>query len=421
MIKKKCISCDFLKKDPLTEVFRREYFIQLLNKDNNNWNNYYLCIADIDHFKRFNDDYGHFAGDHVLKSFSKCVNDFLVRGEICGRFGGEEFVFLIEHRKERIEEFFDFVKQKLRSIDFESEKLPDITFSLGVSNLELSFDSSFIKADKALYYSKNTGRDKITFYNDMILDQNYKNVLKKDNKTNKSLYFSILGLKNIDAIKYKYGINKKKYLLTRLKEKCERLFKPLDIFIWKDMCICFTFQGISKKNVQGKLNSLSSEKDLYGVINIYPGITEFNYIFQDTFEGFISLDLYRTNRGVHFYDIKMLRNSGNYFFRNQDYKKAYKYFRRAYRLESNKDDEKTVINLTSSLIKLKKYLWAEIILKNRTFPKKTALYYVNLAHSLYFRNKYQESLDICIKGAELFPKNRILKNNISEIKCILKK
>jgi diguanylate cyclase (GGDEF)-like protein len=126
-----------------------------------------LCIvmADIDHFKRVNDNYGHLAGDGVLKEVAKRIKGSLRGFDIVGRYGGEEFL-LILHRAELATA--RMVAERIRSriaatpIDLPKEIL-DVTISMGVAmaKSDESVNSLVERADRALYNAKENGRNQV--------------------------------------------------------------------------------------------------------------------------------------------------------------------------------------------------------------------------------------------------------------------
>lgn len=124
-----------------------------------------LCYAmiDADHFKNVNDTYGHLAGDHVLKSLSRMLQDRLRRTDIIGRYGGEEFgVILINTDSnnafrvmEEVRKNFALVKHKSGDDEFY------ITFSCGIASFSECETPSELNdaADKAMYEAKTSGRN----------------------------------------------------------------------------------------------------------------------------------------------------------------------------------------------------------------------------------------------------------------------
>ncbi len=162
--------------DGLTEVFNHRYFQNALDQEisraERNDNELALVLADIDHFKKFNDDYGHQAGDFVLKEFAAVMKKNLRKYDILARYGGEEFVIILPETNET--DAFA-VAEKLRiaieeaSFSEGSEQYA-VTSSFGVSSARPAIDDTFNKndlinkADHALYTSKENGRNISTIY-----------------------------------------------------------------------------------------------------------------------------------------------------------------------------------------------------------------------------------------------------------------
>lgn len=122
-----------------------------------------LIFVDADHFKAINDTYGHSVGDEVLIEFAQLLQKETYCGELVARYGGEEFVVLCpdttlaqaEKRSERL-------RMAIRSTRMGGHSRLRITASLGVTEVEPgdSVESVLRRADKALYTSKQTGRDR---------------------------------------------------------------------------------------------------------------------------------------------------------------------------------------------------------------------------------------------------------------------
>ncbi len=124
----------------------------------------HLCVAlfDLDRFKRFNDDYGHEAGDEVLKTFAGVLKACTRRMNLSARFGGEEFIsVLIDANPEGALAFAERVRQDLKAVE-----LPwgPITVSCGVAAYEKGMgtpDFLVAAADRAMYAAKEGGRDRV--------------------------------------------------------------------------------------------------------------------------------------------------------------------------------------------------------------------------------------------------------------------
>lgn len=155
--------------DPLTQVFNRGTYNmeidQMIKKFKRYKNPAALIIIDIDHFKKFNDDYGHKAGDAVLTLVAASIKGAVRDTDMVFRYGGEEFVVLLNKLdlKNTLK-----VAEKVRA-QIESHHLMNkgtvlkVTASLGLSCFkEGDIESTiFERADKALYQGKQNGRNRV--------------------------------------------------------------------------------------------------------------------------------------------------------------------------------------------------------------------------------------------------------------------
>ena len=128
-----------------------------------------LFIADIDHFKRVNDTYGHLLGDKVIRAIAKILDDNIKGKDVAARFGGEEFVVLLPDTPldgacllaEKIRTTVEKLSIKRTG---NNEAISNITVSFGVARYKKGEHmSEFVaRADNALYQSKNGGRNRVT-------------------------------------------------------------------------------------------------------------------------------------------------------------------------------------------------------------------------------------------------------------------
>jgi diguanylate cyclase (GGDEF)-like protein len=124
-------------------------------------------MLDIDHFKRFNDDYGHEAGDEVLRAIGEILRTGVRSSDIACRYGGEEFVLVLLDTEVsaavlRLEDICLAVKK--RQCVCRGRTLPGITLSAGVAEFPADGDSPadiLRAADDALYAAKKGGRDRV--------------------------------------------------------------------------------------------------------------------------------------------------------------------------------------------------------------------------------------------------------------------
>lgn len=157
--------------DKLTELVNRNYLIDYLQKvfEEENMEEYWLAMLDIDDFKKINDTYGHNCGDYVLKSVAK-----LIAENSCGmtpcRWGGEEFILvgqMAEHRQQGPGSA-SFVMEKLRravekyDFRYEGRKI-GVTVTIGLSRYEKGqgVDEWINAADTKLYQGKQSGKNRL--------------------------------------------------------------------------------------------------------------------------------------------------------------------------------------------------------------------------------------------------------------------
>eukprot|EP01022_Parablepharisma_sp_SALTPOND_P031948 TRINITY_DN8215_c0_g2_i1.p1 TRINITY_DN8215_c0_g2~~TRINITY_DN8215_c0_g2_i1.p1 ORF type:complete len:862 (-),score=76.44 TRINITY_DN8215_c0_g2_i1:93-2588(-) len=151
--------------DELTGIYNRRKFNEISNYEFYSFlrfgHSFSLILFDIDKFKSVNDTYGHDIGDIVLKDIAKVVSSELREIDMFARWGGEEFVILIQDQSAKDAAF---VAEKLRE-SIENHKfldLPTITCSFGVAQVgEKGLEDLFKRADVALYRAKTNGRNQV--------------------------------------------------------------------------------------------------------------------------------------------------------------------------------------------------------------------------------------------------------------------
>jgi diguanylate cyclase (GGDEF)-like protein len=127
-----------------------------------------VIIFDIDHFKKINDTHGHPAGDFVLKELANIVSSKLIRSnDYFARYGGEEFVLILSGGTAKMaSEIAERIRQTIETHAFVHEgKVIPVTISLGVvtkSTSDADWPEIFDRADKAMYASKQGGRNRVT-------------------------------------------------------------------------------------------------------------------------------------------------------------------------------------------------------------------------------------------------------------------
>lgn len=164
-----------LLKDELTGVYNRRFINETLPEQIKRHNNlrlsFTIAILDIDHFKKFNDTYGHQFGDRTLKQVSNFIKDNLTENDWIARYGGEEFViFLAKTDKDNGHAKIDDIREKLSKLVITDGKIEaNVTGSFGIAEYlyheeGVNSDELIKRADKAVYVSKDTGRNRVTSY-----------------------------------------------------------------------------------------------------------------------------------------------------------------------------------------------------------------------------------------------------------------
>lgn len=161
---------ELLHKDTLTKINNRFAYEQYLSQHFAQWqkkgHTLHFCIWDIDYFKEINDTHGHKAGDQALKKIALLLKGELSQSEFLARIGGEEFVLFVFGQTDRdIQRFTEQIRRKIDESRFAiGEKNLHITISGGVARLHPKDtpDALYSRADKALYRSKEEGRNRVS-------------------------------------------------------------------------------------------------------------------------------------------------------------------------------------------------------------------------------------------------------------------
>ena len=165
--------------DPLTQISNRRDFDTKINsfieESHNHDKPLCLIMADIDHFKKFNDKYGHIVGDNILRVVAKTIKNSIKGKDLAARIGGEEFAVLLPATPingavtlaENIRSTFEQLDLKKRDT---GEYLRKITLSFGVTSYirDESIEKFINRADEALYQSKKSGRNKVTSFSGSV-------------------------------------------------------------------------------------------------------------------------------------------------------------------------------------------------------------------------------------------------------------
>jgi diguanylate cyclase (GGDEF)-like protein/PAS domain S-box-containing protein len=160
-------------RDPLTELYNRRILEETLEREvshaRRDEKGFCVAMIDIDNFKGLNDRYGHIAGDMILKSLGKILENNTRRGDIACRYGGEEFAVLMpnatpEGARKRAHQWcraFQMLHQSFNGQEVQ------VTLSVGIAHYpEHGPDGMMVleSADKALYKSKKSGKNQVTIF-----------------------------------------------------------------------------------------------------------------------------------------------------------------------------------------------------------------------------------------------------------------
>ncbi|WP_260958326.1 GGDEF domain-containing protein [Pseudomonas citri] len=155
--------------DPLTGLPNRAAWSERLEHEVAQWqrqgNSLLLAMLDLDHFKRINDNYGHLAGDRVLKLIASVLRKRLRGSDFIARFGGEEFVLLIPDTPLAAgTKLAENLRAAIEACPFHFKGEPvTVTVSIGMTAFKTgeNSDSVLKRADQALYRAKNAGRNRV--------------------------------------------------------------------------------------------------------------------------------------------------------------------------------------------------------------------------------------------------------------------
>lgn len=166
--------------DPLLGIYNRRKFVHDIAahsrraKSGVNYDDLSLIMLDIDHFRNFNEEYGHLAGDFVLKSIGGLLNKMIRPEDGAYRYGGEELAILlpnthIEPATEIAERIRHGFNEAVFNFKIRGEMTPlKVTASLGVAAYRkhncYNSEDLIRRSDNALYFSKKMGRNRVSLY-----------------------------------------------------------------------------------------------------------------------------------------------------------------------------------------------------------------------------------------------------------------
>jgi diguanylate cyclase (GGDEF)-like protein len=180
LVKKQLVDAhENMRVDHLTKAYNRKSFDEQAKR---HWKLFQISespvsmiVLDIDHFKKVNDTYGHDMGDYVLVELVKMLKELFPRdNDFVARLGGEEFAIILpDHKTEHAIIKAERALERIRKEVLVHKDLQiKFTISMGVAELMKGEDTAhwFKRADKALYMSKNSGRNKLTVADEKFTD-----------------------------------------------------------------------------------------------------------------------------------------------------------------------------------------------------------------------------------------------------------
>ena len=158
--------------DELTGLYNRRFFDKSVSTELQRSKRYNMTFSimflDLDDFKKINDNYGHRQGDQVLRNFAEIISQLIRAEDVAARYGGEEFIILIPQTDSyNAQVLYNRIKEALDTFPFEHGI--QVTVSAGIAEYPkhgTEMSSLVENADRALYFSKGSGKNKVTILED---------------------------------------------------------------------------------------------------------------------------------------------------------------------------------------------------------------------------------------------------------------
>lgn len=155
--------------DSLTKLFNRRWFETTFVKEiKPSLKRYQLLVIDIDNFKSINDEYSHLTGDVILKIVGKILKDTIDPSHYVARYGGEEFIIIIDSNNiESGKDIAEICRVAIANYSWKktlNDRMLTVSIGLTKSLKNEDYKATFLRADKALYQAKRSGKNKVCIY-----------------------------------------------------------------------------------------------------------------------------------------------------------------------------------------------------------------------------------------------------------------
>jgi diguanylate cyclase (GGDEF)-like protein len=152
------------RTDPLTGLPNRLALSEYLEGESHQAHGLYVVLLDLDHFKQINDRYGHNVGDGVLKEVGRRLRSSLRKGDVLGRWGGEEFMIIMRGDSQHdVLAAVERLREDVAFWPFDGVGAVSASFGVAEGHMGDSIHSLLDRADKALYQAKHLGRNRVEF------------------------------------------------------------------------------------------------------------------------------------------------------------------------------------------------------------------------------------------------------------------
>jgi len=277
--------------DALTHLFNRSYLNEI--KKNINLSQCAIAMADVDHFKKINDNFGHDVGDTVLETIAKRLVNATRTYDIIIRYGGEEFLIFFKKQTDikTLREVSNRILKTISDQPIRTENgILQVTLSMGINpmpSMDKTLHNAIINADKMLYIAKTSGRNKVvilnenTYCNDSLILEDINTDIKENRL--KAYFQPILDIKTGKIVKYE--------ALARITDKSGNLYLPSQFLpIIKDTSIyeiltkemfMQAFRAIKKHGICASVNINVSDLSNNSIFKAIKELIQKNIQFAD--------------------------------------------------------------------------------------------------------------------------------------------